>query len=182
MDKSSSTFGLSAEKLADLLKIGSDTGRAEDRADTESRKARLLRGWLSARLPLDAVLVESLPRILERVCRQLQPLAHESFGKLLQDPQADIEPIKKIKDYSKRLVKSAKSDAEHEAAAAIYYAAIANALLFHERRITKLSYEHLEDTFLQLSQSSWISPELVGLFKKARRLCKAKAKRKRERT
>ncbi len=178
MDKKSSTFGLSAEKLSNILKIGSDTSRAKGQTDQEQIKAKLLQEWLSTSLPLDKVLVESLPSILARVCRQLQPLAHESFGNLLQDPKVDIEAIKKIKDHSKKLVKSAKSDSEHEAAAAIYYAAIANALVFHKHRITKISYQNLEDTFSSLAKSNWLSPELVELFKKAQTFCRKKAKSK----
>lgn len=174
MKKKSSTFGLSSEKLARLLNIGSDTSRAKSQADQEQRKAELLRDWLSASLPLDVALVESLPKVLARVCRQLQPLARESFGNLLQDPGVDIAAIKKIKDCSKKLVKSAKSEAEHDAAAAIYYAAIANALVFHEQRITSFSYESLEDTFSELTENSWLSPELVRLFKKAQKLCRKK--------
>jgi len=178
MDKKSSTFGLSAEKLSNILKIGSDTSKSKGDADQEKIKAKLLQEWLSASLPLDKVLVESLPNILARVCRQLQPLSRESFGTLLQDPKVDIEAIKKIKDHSKKLVKSAKSDSEHEAAAVIYYAAIANALVFHDQRITKISYQNLEDTFSELVKSSWLNPELIELFIKAQAFCRKKAKSK----
>jgi hypothetical protein len=176
MNTKSSTFGLSAERLVRLLNIGSESRRTLNSIDQEEAKAKLLQEWLSASLPLDEVLVDSLPKILARVCRQLQPLASESFGNLLQDPQVDIEAVKKIKDYSKKLVKSAKSEVEHDAAAAIYYAAIANALVFHERRITKLSYESLGDTFSEIAESKWISPGLVRLFKNAESICKKKGK------
>lgn len=176
MDKRSSTFGLSSENLARILKLGTDNLRAIKQTEQDQRKSKLLRDWLSVSLPLDAVIIESLPSILARVCRQFQPLASKSFGNLLQDPEVNIEVIKKIKDYSKELVKTAKSDDEHEAAAAVYYAAIANALVFHDKRITKLSYESLEETFSSLIESKWLNPELTILFKKAHRLSKKKVK------
>ena len=176
MDKRSSTFGLSSENLARILKIGTDSLRADEQTEQDKRKASLLRDRLSISLPLEAVIIESLPSILARVCRQFQPMASKSLGNLLQDPKVNIEVLKKIKDYSKELVKTAKSDDEHEAAAAVYYAAIASALVFHDKRITKHSYESLEETFSSLIKSKWLIPELIRLFKKAQRLSKKKVK------
>ena len=178
MDKKSTTFGLNGEKLVRLLKIGSGANQPEEEVDQEQKRAELLRDWLTAALPLDEVLIESLPAILRRLCQEVQPLAGKPFGSMLQDPKADIAAIKKIKDYSKKLVTSAKSEAEHDAATTIYYAAIANALVFHNQRITKFSYRSLADSFSALTQSSWLTSELTQLLKKAYEVCEKKAKPK----
>jgi hypothetical protein len=178
MAEESSTFGLSPEKLARLLNIGSDIGKTNDAINSEERKAELLQDWLTATLPLDAVLLESLPVILQRLCRQLQPHLGEQFKKVLKDPQTDILVIRKIKDYSKRFVTSARSEAEHDAATVIYFAAIASALLFHDIKITKFSYKTLDESFSKLIGEKWINADIAELFSQARLVCRKKSKMK----
>jgi hypothetical protein len=177
MDKESTAFGLSPEQLASILKIGLDARIAEDKLNQEQKKAELLHDWLAATLPLDAVIVKALPTVLRRMFEQLRPLAGKPFGDLLKEPNTDIAAIVKIKDYSKKMVASAKSEAEHDAATAIYYAAIASALVFHNKTITKLSYKNLRDSFWTLSKQAWLTPDLAELFEKARKLCQDKTER-----
>jgi hypothetical protein len=178
MDKESTTFGLRPEKLARLLNIGSDTDGTNNAVNPEERKAELLQDWLAATLPLDAVLLESLPVILQRLCRQLQPNVGKQFRKVLKDPQTDILVIKKIKDYSKKLVVSAKSEAEHDAATVIYFAAIASALLFHNTKITKFSHKTLDESFSKLINEKWINADIAELFSQAQLVCRRKSKMK----
>jgi hypothetical protein len=178
MDKKSTTFGLSPEKLARLLNIGSDINETENKVDQEEKKAELLHDWLAATLPLDAVFLETLPTILQRLYQQLQPHVGETFGNLLKEPKTDILVIRKIKDYSKKLVTSAKSEAEHDAATTIYFAAIASALLFHDRKITTFSYKSLDESFSELINEKWIAKDIAGLFSKACRVCRQKSKGK----
>jgi hypothetical protein len=182
MERESTTFGLSPEKLARLLNIGSDASQAEDKVGPEQKKAELLHDWLAATLPADAALVESLPKIVGRLCRRLLPLVGEPFGNLLQNPKTDVAVIKKIKDYSKKMVASARSETEHDAATAIYYAAIASALVFHDKRITKFSYQSLKNSFSTLVESSWLTSEITDLFRKACRLWEQKLKHKAKET
>jgi len=178
MDKESTTFGLSPEKLARLLNIGSDIGETPNEPDPEEKKAQLLHDWLAATLPLDAVLIESLPVILQRLHRQLWPYLGEPFGNLLKNPKIDILVIRKIKDYSKKLVTSAKSKAEHDAATAIYFAAIASALLYNDVKITKFSYKSLDESFSRLVDQKWITAEMAELFSRACIVCRQKDKGK----
>ena len=177
MDKESTAFGLSSEQLARLLKIGSDTSQADSKVDQEQKKTELLHDWLAASLPLETALVESLPKILRHLCQELRPMAGKPFGDLLKEPNTDIAAIEKIKDYSKKIVASAKSEAEHDAAAAIYYAAIASALVYHKKTITKFSYKNLRDSFSALTDQAWLTPDLVALFEDASKLCQEKTER-----
>ena len=178
MDKKSTTFGLGPEKLARLLNIGSDISETENDVDEKEKKSELLYDWLAATLPLDAIFIETLPTILQRLYRQLQLHADESFGNLLKEPKTDILVIKKIKDYSKKLVSSSKSEAEHDAATAIYFAAIASALVFHDRKITTFSYKSLCESFSKLIDEKWIAEDIAELFSRACRVCRQKSKRK----
>jgi hypothetical protein len=176
MDKESTTFRLSSKQLARLLSIGSYISEDKNQVDREQKRAELLRDWLAAKLPAEEAMAESLPTIIRRVCQELQPLASEPFGNLLQDPETSITTIRRIKDYSKKLTTAAEYEIEHDAAGAIYYAAIAGALVFHNKKITKFSYEKLSDSFSVLMKNSWLTPDLVQLFRKAHKLCQKKAK------
>jgi len=178
MDKESTTFRLSSEQLARLLSIGSYISEDKNQVDQEQKKAELLRDWLATKLPIEEVMVESLPTIIRRVCQELHPLAGEPFGNLLQDPETNITTIRRIKDYSKKLTTAAESEIEYDAAGAIYYAAIAGALVFHNKKITKFPYGELRDSFSVLMKNSWLTPDLAQLFIEARKLCQKKAKRR----
>ena len=178
MDKESTTFGLCSEKLARLLNIGSDISETGNDIDHKEKKTVLLQDWLAAKLPLDAVFLETLPNILKRLCQQLRPHLGESFGNLLKNPKTDLLVIGKIKDYSKKLAMSARSEAEHDAATAIYFAAIASALVFHDRKITTYSYKSLDESFSKLINETWIAKDISELFSKACKVCNQKSKGK----
>jgi len=98
------------------------------------------------------------------------------IGKLLQDPKTDTAVIRMVKDYGRTLSTRAKSEAEHQAANTVYYAAIAHALVFHKLKITNFSYGDLQSSFSRLSQEKWITKGLVDLFAKASEHCKARVK------
>ena len=175
MDKESTMFGLSPEKLAKVFKIGSSKGQTADRVNKERSKSELLNDWLSAPLPLDQAVAESLPMLFGRMYQELRPFAGESIGDMLLKPKATISMVQRVKDYSKKLVTSAKSEAEHDVAATVYYVAIASALVFHGKRITRFSYEDLKDSFTTLSKNSWLTAEVAHLLQKACELCQRKA-------
>jgi hypothetical protein len=79
--------------------------------------------------------------------------------------------IKKIKEHGKSLSQSTKVDVEHDIANAIYYAAIAHALIYHDFKITKFSYKELEKALSFFAQTDWVSTDLLELFAKAVKYC-----------
>ena len=168
-------FGLSGDKLAHLLKDCVGDGLCEDKGDTEQQKAELLRDLLEDVLPTDPVVIERMPTLLKQLYRELLPLAGESLGSLMQNPQTNISIIRKIKDYGKRVAASSDSEAAYETSGTIYYAAIASGLVFHNQKITGYSYEQLEQYFSSLIEKKWIPPQITQLFIMAREICKQKA-------
>ena len=180
MNEESTTSGLNAEKLRRIWDIGSDEVAKGPELDPDEKRAALLRDWLSNALPLDPDLADLLPTVLSRLFRDLKPFVGESFKSLILDPDTDISAIKKIKDFGKKLVESVESEAEHDAAATIYYAAIASALAHHDRKITSFSYEQLRDFFSSMADKTWLTRDLQRLFKKAHVLCHKRAKGKRK--
>lgn len=173
MENEPTTFGLSREKLARLWEVGDDTPAGQDGPTEEQKKAELLRDRLAEPLLLDPTATRMLPETLSFVLEQFRPLMGCSVGDLLLDPDTDPSVVWQIKDQYKERAQSCSSELEREVATAIYYAAIANALLFHEEsllrddKITTFSYKQLNEHFSQLLNIPWLTPDMVGLFKRA---------------
>lgn len=174
MKKEPTAFGLSMKKVVELLNIGSDVSSAPDEIDQQ--KADLLSDRLNDTLPLYYSTKEKTDSRLKRLGQTIAALAGEPIGKLLQDPKTDISIIRMTKDYGRKLSTTYESEAEHHTANTIYYAAIAYALIYHNLKITKLSYEDLQKSFSQLSKEGWIPNNLRDLFTKASEYSKIRAK------
>ena len=170
MKKHTTTFGVGSEQLARLLGIGLDLDDHEHCSPNQA-KAALLRTRLSGTLPLDPAVVDALPAILGRVCRELLPMGGRSLGGVLLDSETGLDVLETIKDYGKKLVAGKDSEAEHAVSTAIYFAAIASALLFHDQKITSYTYPALAEAFSTLIDKQWLAPELARHLAKARRLC-----------
>jgi hypothetical protein len=172
MKKDPSTFGLSLKKVMELLNIGSDVHQTQE--NPEQQKADLLSDRLGDTLPLYYSTEQRPATKLRRLGQTIAALAGEPIGKLLQDPTTDVSIIRMTKDYGRKLSAGAKSEAEHHTANTIYYAAIAHALVHHNQKISKLSYEDLRESFCQLSREDWIPKNLRDLFSRASEYCEAK--------
>ena len=172
-----STVGLSPERLAKLLAVG-----AEDIPDAEGLPpvevtAEILRARLSNPLPLDQAALDSVPAILRRPCEELRPLAGRPLAEILLDPAADPTVIATLKDYGKAMSLRWRGGALHGAAVAVYYGAIAAALVCHGRKITTHSYRGLDHSFATLIGKPWMAPELAELLARARAVCDARMTR-----
>lgn len=180
MKKDPTTFGLSPEKLAYLWNIGPDAGpQKDDDLPLDERRGTLLRDWLASSPAPIPTLFPSMSPELCQICQKLQLFGEEPLGRLLQNPGTDVSTIEAIKRLSKQLVTHADSEIENDIATVIYYAAIAHALVFHDRRITSFSYERLGNAFAALGQNTWLTPGIAALLENARCLCAEKMKSQR---
>ena len=172
-----STLGLNPESLARLLGIAlySDSGEGKD--DSAHTTAQLLKARLAGTLPLDTTVVEELPAILGQLRKDLMPLGGRTLGEVVTYPKSDLGAIKKIRRYAKKMASRKRSEADRAVAVAIYYAAIASALVFHDVKITTHSYESLEASFDKLLNKPWMVAELTRLFARALKLCRKKNQR-----
>jgi hypothetical protein len=171
MNKESENIDLTAKQRTRLLSLGLSSEVFEGSTDLEEKKADLLYDILTRTLPVDGYIIDSLPPVLRGVSDKLHSVAGELLGDLLQNPKTDISVIEKIKDYAKESGTYNKSKAETDAFLAIYYAAIASALLFHNKRITQHSYKDLKQFFFSFTKKSWVLEELKILFKRAEEYC-----------
>ncbi len=166
--------GLTSDQLAKLWSIGSDCGRESPAGDADQKRRDVLLDHLASSLPPDPALLEVLPKILGHLCRQLRPFSGESLHVLLRDPRTDATVLERIKNRGKDLGDAATDGPEREAALALYFAAIAGALLHHGTKISQHSWPHLKQSFRTLSQQAWIPADLADLFTRAIPCCKKK--------
>jgi len=174
MSNKESTFGITLKGLTDLLGVGVGIDPPQDTASEDRAAGELLGARLAGTLPLDTAVVNALPAIIGKLQAELMPLAGRPLGEALLDDKTELSAIKRIKDYGKKLAAGRDSKANHSSATAIYFSAIASALLFHGQRITSYSYEHLRESFNELIEETWIPPKLARHLSKARRLCAKK--------
>lgn len=175
MKKSPEELELNFEQTTQLLKLGLQTERGESKA-TKRNRSDLLLDTLASKLPVKSALLESLPDVLKSLSEELESISGLPLSRLLLDSQTKIPCLKNIKDYAKQSGAAACDDIERDVTLAIYYASIANALIYHDQKITNLSYQNLQKSYSHLSQKNWIPGNLVSLFIKASEYCQDKAK------
>jgi hypothetical protein len=159
---SGSTFELRPNQLARLLEMG----RAEDAPRTD--------------VVDDALAAELLHELLARPCPAVgaggraEAEAAPSAGACLVEgvcgPGA-VGTLKALKDRGKALARTASTASERAAGTALYYGAIAAALVRHRHRITQLSCATLAEGFTDLEGRGWVPAELKELFRGARGAC-----------
>jgi len=168
MDKKPELPDLSPEKLARLWAIGSDIQpEAEQVIGLDDRKAELLRDRLARNLPLDKRTRGFLSETLDLLCRKFQPFVGNSLGAMIMDPQTSVEVLTYIKDFAKESGSTARDKAERDVALAVYFAAIASALVCHGARISQHSGSRLRKAFEAWVERSWLPSDMRELFKKA---------------
>lgn len=177
--KKESTTGLQLEQLGRLMRIGDDREPPKDEAERDELTAELLRERLMGTLPLPSTIVDALPLVLKPVCPALAPMGGRQLGEVLLDPQTDLAVIKEIKDYGRRLADREEyrpnRGPEYAAAVAIYYGAIAAALVFHDEKITSFSFEKLTEALAEVAGKPWMTSELKDLLKRAGNIGSKKA-------
>jgi len=174
MKKKSTTFGLTTEKLSNLLKVCAESSNKDVDMETENKKTELLQDRLSETLLSGSLKDSPLSKELTHLCHISGIAAGETIRQLLANPTTDMQLINKIKEHGKILSQNAKTEAEHDTANALYYAAIAHALVYHNSKITKFSYVELEKSLSMFIGKEWISKDLSELLKKAVKYCQDK--------
>ena len=169
------TYGLSPKRLAWLLGIGVGGLGQKSRKRCERAIADLLRAQLFGILSLDSASVDVLPLLIEHLCRCLPQLSGRSLWDALASPNTDCDTLVAIKNYCKTWASEGLSQVELAAGTAIYYGAIASALLFHDRKISAYAYAGLADAFDTLLGVPWMVSELEEHLARAARLCRRKA-------
>lgn len=175
MDKSSQNLDLTTEQSTHLLKLclRGDQHRSDE--TKEKNRASMLLDVLGSKLPVNPALLESLPPVLQTLSAELKSVSGRPLGDFLQDAQTKTPVLRKIKDFAKELGASLDDPIERDVGLAVYFAAIASALVFHQVRISQYSFQELAQSFETLLEHNWITPDLHQLFSKTREYCNSKA-------
>ena len=168
MDRDTTTYGASPAGVAGLLALGVDHKDQPDMAGGDT-KAELLEARFAGPLPPETCVAEILPTLLADLCGELLPLGGKPLQDVLLDSQTSPRLVHNIKEYGKKLAN--RSEPEHTVGVAVYYVAIASALLFHDDKITRHSYRYLADS-LDVLDTKWMSPALAAHISNAQQLCR----------
>jgi len=173
-----STYGLRLDQMKDLFFMGAEPADSGDERDDNEKMADLLQEQLTRALPRGSLLLDALFMMLDRQGCDTRPLAGRSLGEVFLDPQSDVELLEALKDCSKRLSSALDSEAESALATTLYFAALASALVYHDKKVTQSTHEKLEESFTLLAQKRWMAPEMIELFSRARRMCQSRRDQK----
>lgn len=165
--------GLEPEKLARLVGITLDKRQGEKR-DAQAAISDLLETCLAETWPVADRKEKMWPKALGRLLGPRGADARRAVRDILLDPRSALGTVKDIRGYAKTRAARADDEEEHAVMTTIYFAAIANRLVFHGQRITTYSYESLCSSFARLQRKSWMPADLVGLFEKAQEACRNK--------
>ena len=163
------------DQLARLWGLASGERLPEEDEYADGMRAAYFLDHLEGPLPLSEEARSALPRMLGMFRRQFLPLAGKSMREALLDATTEIAAVEQIKDHARARGKTDCPEAEQAAMMALYYAAIAHALVHHGKRITAHGYGHLRSAYSQLIESKWVPEDLRALFAQARGACEERA-------
>jgi len=158
------------QAVAALLSMG----RTDDShlgTTAEHTVGAVLRRILEAPVSMAPSLSESVPAVLGRECAQLEARTGQPLMQILLDEDVHLTALTTLKEYATVLGRRRLNAADEGACRTVYYAAIASALVFHGARITRHSYEGLEEGFAALAAKPWMVLELRDLFSRAQGIC-----------
>ncbi len=176
-DNSKQDLNLTSQHKTRLFSLALSRTRNEDDIGDDEKRTDILYDLFTGTLPVPPRTKDRLPPSLRNQSESLRSVAGQPICDLLQDPQADVSVIQRIKDYAKESGAVTTSKIEKDALLALYYAAIASALLLHGTKISKHSWADLTQFFRSLATKKWVLPELKTFFLRAQEHCKDMARR-----
>ena len=162
------TFGISATGLASLLGMAL---KEENPLEPNPAAGELLRACLAGPLPAEIVTSKSLSARQDNPDPKLASPG-KPLGEALLAKTTGLDTIQRIKRHGKKMAGRSESGPEYSVGIAIYYAAIASALIHHNEKITRHSRGNLLRSFTTLKEKLWMPPDLSRHFSKASDLCK----------
>lgn len=162
---------LKKDKLHELLKLCTESGPVGTKGDPDQIRSELLEDLLARPLPDESLSSSALSEHLDSICEISGLKASVGVRELLFQPETDIATLHRIRKEGKALLRQAASPEQKDVGTALYYAAIASALVFHQERISKLSEKDIAQVLSDLSRAIWLPSDLARLLAKARKCC-----------
>ena len=159
------------QSVARLLGIALDPKHADqgrpDEGMAELLQARLAAPWLP-----DHARQRAWPKLVRQWLRKNGSDEQKAIGEILLDSRAQLSTIKEIRNRAKIQVARENSEPEQAVMTTLYFAAIANALVYRGAKITTYSYASLESSFEKLIRKVWMPADFVELFRRAATGCR----------
>jgi hypothetical protein len=173
MDREQTTFGLSRAKIARLMRIGVEKDQAEHVCPVPEDTGELLHDQLAQPLALDRDSNRGVPTS-SKMPRQLTvPEPTSTIGNVLRNRTTTVSVLERLKELGRRLFSEGRTAPQRDVGLTIYYGAIASAMVFHNVRITRLSYQELQQPFAALADKTWMPPKFQAIFREACRVCES---------
>jgi hypothetical protein len=168
-----STFGLRLGQLADLFAVALKNKASTDVESTKVNLAEILHEELVEIMPGGSLLFPAVSEVSVNHTCDATSLAGKSLQQVLFSTDCSVDQLQLLKNASKHLTLIAASEVERVVANTIYHAAIARCLILHNKKITRHSFEKLDESFALLIEKDWMVEELVELFSDARNICQS---------
>ena len=167
MAKESERLHLSDGQKSRLLGFALDADKPTVPPDENEQRGDLLYDLLRCPLPVREAPCNADVLAANGSHSGLRSVFGPSIRELLQDPKTDVAMLQRVKEYAKTLGRNAGSDVEKDVFLAVYFAAIAAAMVFHGERITEHVNADLARFLMSYARAIWMPPNLVELFVKA---------------
>ncbi|MEJ2702732.1 MAG: hypothetical protein P8Z79_09860 [Sedimentisphaerales bacterium] len=164
-------FDLTTPQKARLLRLAMEV--PDSVSEGTDQRSDLLYDFLKCPLPQEESLANFIPAPVKGFLETTGSFRGAPMADLLADPTTQVSIIERIKEYAKQSGMSVKSEGQTDVLLSVYYAAIAHALLFHDKKLSEHSYGHLISAFQALAEKEWVSLVLRQLFSKAHEHCRA---------
>lgn len=171
MTQRRTVFGLNPEKVHQFLDDCVAPGSPQDAGKGPVDMEQLLQEQLSEKCPVVVPGGQSQSWLLDRMQQTMFLGSSRSVGEVLTDPQAGLDILRDIKEHYKERAENAAGKAERHVWTAVYFAAVARALVSHGRRITQHPTNYLVRSFQDLAGTPWIGPALSELYRRAQQAC-----------
>ena len=174
MNEEPTTFGLSRDKIIRILQIQAEKDQQEQEPASEEDKADLLEVELGRPLPCARHSGLGPSEGPTADCLARAETSPVTIGEALWSPLTPTSVLKWLKAFGRTFFSEGESERTREVGLAIYYGAIASAIVSHDVRITRLSYTELHRSFAILAEKSWVPLRLRRVFSDACACCAAR--------
>lgn len=164
-------FGTDPESIHQFLDDCLTTPPSEEEPDETARCAQLLQEQLAEKCPVSGGPVRSGSWLLDRIQEKVLLDLSRPVKEVLLDERTGLDTLEDIKARYRKWSEKASDKRMQRVYTVIYFAALARALVSHNRRITRHSHAYLVHSFEALGVEPWMDSALRELFRKAQQAC-----------
>lgn len=160
--------------MAVLFTLGGEDPNGGGQPNAQESVAGQLVTMLSCTRPESSLFRDTLQMMMGQSGCDPDALTEKSLSQILLDPQTDLDLLSMLKECGKTLSQGLDSETDTALATTLYFSVVASTLVFHQQKITQMTYEKLEESFALLGEKQWMASELKDLLSQAKQICESK--------